>query len=349
MRSSYPAFLDAGYRSGVLSPEFRMFFEQMLAAARQPIVLIDTADVALNTRGRDDHLLSLLTELTVAGVRILAASRPGEARKLSSFGPRGMRIADYSDDEFKTAVRAYARAFVSDAAELDAEAQANALMDAAARGYPVKEICRNPLTLRMLYSVYAPQDINALDIDVISLYREFWHRRVRADIRTVAAAAPASDRDLSASTMHIGIAMLVEGLPELPAQLLERELVSAGRGGDDVDVLEAHGVVRTFSAGADKVVTFFHQTFFEHAAALGILRLGRERGLRALAERWASFDGNLFLGATLERARQQIARRVLPRGIDSGYSNHRESGPGHQSVLPAAASARCRSAPRVAL
>jgi len=140
----------------------------------------------------------------------------------------------------------------------------------------------------MLYSVYAPQDINVFDIDVISLYREFWRRRVRADIRTDAASAPASDRDLSGSAMHVGIAMLVEGLPELPAQLLERELVSAGRGRDDVEVLEARGVVRVFSSGTDKVVSFFHQTFFEHAAALGILRLGRERGLRALADRWAN-------------------------------------------------------------
>ena len=112
---------------GVLSPEFRLFFEQMQAAAKQPIVLIDTADVALNTKGRADHLLGLLTDLTVAGVRILAASRPGEARKLAAFGPRGMRIADYSDDEFKAAVRVYAHAFVSDSAELRSRKYAGTL------------------------------------------------------------------------------------------------------------------------------------------------------------------------------------------------------------------------------
>src|SRR5262249_782093 len=46
-------------------------------------------------------------------------------------------------------------------------------------------------------------------------------------------------------------------------------------------------------------------------AALAILRLGPP-ALLALADRWASYEANLFLGATLERALVLAAGEILP-------------------------------------
>lgn len=329
------AIFGEGSSNGtILSADFQDLFELMRSAGRQPVLLIDTVDVVLNTKGRDDHLFSLLADLSVAELRVLVASRPGEARKLLVFGPRVMRLAEYSDEEFKGAVGAYARAFVRAASDIDVEAHAHALLDAAAQGYPIKEICRNPLTLRMLYSVYAPQQINAVDIDVVSLYRSFWERRVQSDIRTDAAASPANEVDLSQSAMRIATVMLVEGLPELPVEMLARELENVRLRSKELQELEARGVIR-ISDGPNRLVDFFHQTFFEHAAALAILRLGGLQALQAFVERWTFYHGNLFLGATLERALVLAELELLPvrEGSQRILINLLDHGPAGLSVL----------------
>ena len=285
----------------ILSPEVTGFFVALRAAGRLPVLLIDTVDVALNTRDRAQYLIALLTELASAGVRVGVASRPGEARMLVSLDGRVMRLLEYSDEEFKVAVQHYAHAFVRASANTDVEQHAQALLEAAAQGYPIREICRNPLTLRMLYSVYAPEQINFIEVDIVSLYRAFWERRVKSDIRAEAPALPSSEIDLSRSAMRIALVMLVEGLPELPADMLARELETVGQPSKDLLTLEARGVIRISDYGSRRLAGFFHQTFFEHAAALGLLRLGRRVALRALADRWCAYRGNLFLGAALER------------------------------------------------
>jgi hypothetical protein len=121
--------------------------------------------------------------------------------------------------------------------------------------------------------------------------------------------------------MRIATAMLVAGAPELPRDRLARELQAVGLDRGSLDQLQGRGVIRVSHLAPDHLVGFFHQTFFEHAAALAILRLGGPRGIAALAERWAKYDGNLFLGAVLERVLvlseyelppvQQEAERVM--------------------------------------
>jgi len=286
-------------------------------AGRAPILLIDTVDVALNTKGKDDHLRVLLSELAMAGLRTLVASRPGEARQLVSLGCRTMRLMEYSDPEFVAAVGAYARAFVTGGDGFDAEVHATALLQAAAQGYPIKEICRNPLTLRMLYTIYAPRNINITEIDVVSLYRAFWHRRVEADIRTDGGATVPTESDLSHAAMQAAVTMLVEGLPEVQLDMLTRELENSSLNGRDLHALVGRGVLRISDYGVDRRIGFFHQTFFEHAAAIAILRLGKRPALDALFERWAKYNGNLFLGATLERALVLAELEIMPVRIAS--------------------------------
>jgi transcriptional regulator with XRE-family HTH domain len=309
--SDLTAIFGAGQGGTILQSGFLELFDALARAGRHPIFLIDTADAALNTKAREQHLFSLLSEFSVAGVRVLAASRPGEARKLSVFNPRPvrllddddpLRLLDYDDEEFERAVRAYSQAFVTGTSDLHVDEHAAAILEAAAQGYPIGDICRNPLTLRMLYSVYAPQQINAREIDIVSLYRAYWERRVASDIRTNAPATPASDTDLSASVMRIAIVMLAEGTPELPRDLLARDLESAGLRSGELEELQSRGVTVVSQDGSSRTVAFFHQTFFEHAAAVAVLRLGGPQAIQAFADRWATHEGNLFLGATLERA-----------------------------------------------
>ncbi|MGE0851991.1 MAG: NACHT domain-containing NTPase [Hyphomicrobiaceae bacterium] len=297
-----PGIFAPGGDGTILSDAFRELLRNLSAENALPVLLIDTIDVPLNRSGADVYVTALLTELALAGVTVVAASRPGEARMLSAHRPHTILLFDYSDTEFPRAVTAYARAYVRDRDKLTPEAHAERVLEAAAQGYPIKEICRNPLTLRMLYAIYAPQEINFPEVDVITLFREFWHRRVESDRRTHSNAPGAlAQKDLSDVALRIAAAMLVAGAPELPRDRLVRELQVAGLDGADFGGLQARGVIRVSRLAPDHLVGFFHQSFFEHAAAVAILRLGGARAIAALAERWAKHDGNLFLGAVLER------------------------------------------------
>jgi hypothetical protein len=123
----------------------------------------------------------------------------------------------------------------------------------------------------------------------------------RVDYRRFPPTGCATDIDLSQGAMRVATAMLVEGVPELPLVSLESELSAAGVAVTNLKLLLSRGVLRDIYVGSERLVTFFHQTFFEHAAAMSLLRLGGPKGLFALAERWRLHHGNLFLGAVLER------------------------------------------------
>jgi hypothetical protein len=341
-----PSVFGSGQDGSILSPSFRELFRDLTAKGRAPVLLLDTIDVPLNRSGADVYVTSLLTEFAIADVTVVAASRPGEARMLGAHKPYTVLLFDYSDAEFPRAVAAYANAYVGTGDILTAEAHAERILEASAQGYPIKEICRNPLTLRMLYAIYAPQEINFREVDVITLFREFWRRRVESDLRTDATApGTRTFKDLSEVAMRIATAMLVSGAPELPRERLIRELQAARLDRHGVDELQGRGVIRVSNLAPDYLVGFFHQTFFEHAAALAILRLGGARAIAALADRWTKYDGNLFLGAVLERVLvlseyelppvQQAAERVMAslagpsgRAIRIYVFVHRRSVPG---------------------
>src|SRR4029077_4949904 len=241
-------------------------------------------------------------------------------------------LFDYSDAEFPRAIAAYASAYVHGREALTPEAHLARVLEAAAQGYPIKEICRNPLTLRMLYAVYAPKEINFQDVDVIALFRDFWRRRVESDLRTDVRAPVLDQTDLSDAAMRIAVAMLVSGVPELPKDRLARELQAAGLNRNSIEQLQGRGVVRVSSLAPDHLVGFFHQTFFEHAAALAILRLGGAQAIAALAERWARYGGNLFLGAVLERVLVLSEYELPPEQQEAERVMSRLAGPGGRAI-----------------
>lgn len=292
-------FGDAPARS---AEEIATLFAALRSVGRPPVVLIDTVDLALTTQDQEAYLMALLSELPNAGAQVLVTSRPGEARILAALEPRFVTLLEYALSEFRTAVTLHSRAFVRVRQTEDADHQASRLLEATARGLPIGEICRNPLTLRMLYTIYTPHEINVEEVDIVSLYGEFWDRRVAADVRTDAARAGPAGADLSEAAMRIAISMLVEGTPELPVTLLRRELVRVKVAPTDFDLLVSRGVLRTAGERQDHRATFFHQTFFEHASAVAIAREAGGIGLSALTERYRATEGNLFLASVLERA-----------------------------------------------
>lgn len=154
--------------------------------------------------------------------------------------------------------------------------QRHRLETAVARGLSLQSICRHPVTLRMLFDLYAPEEVHALEINVFGLYCQFWEQRVVNDSRAggLEPRATGAPDDASDVAESIALIMLSQGRPELPEPLLLARLTALPVAADIVQTLTGREVLQRTTASG---LRFFHQTFFEHAAARGLLSLwGRD-------------------------------------------------------------------------
>ncbi|MEV6738509.1 hypothetical protein AB0N14_16900 [Streptomyces sp. NPDC051104] len=192
-------------------------------------------------------------------------------------------------------------------AEPLAQRMRSTLVYAAARGLPLGQLIRHPLSLRMLFDVYAPAGPRDKDLDVTDLFREYWDKRVIEDVRhAVLDDEPADEqarRDLSQEVRVLGLAMLRAGRPELHGADARTALVAhtAVKRRQDADkavaVLLNRGVLRKIEGGR---VAFHHQAFAEHAAGQA-LRSAR-RGLAATAGRVTEHPDDLLLAEAARHA-----------------------------------------------
>ncbi|MFE8971637.1 hypothetical protein ACFYMR_30590 [Streptomyces albogriseolus] len=187
-----------------------------------------------------------------------------------------------------------------------AQRMRSTLVYAAARGLPLGQLIRHPLSLRMLFDVYAPAGPRDKDLDVTDLFREYWEARVVEDVRhAVVDDGPADDEtrwDLSEEVRVLGLAMLREGRPELHhANALNALRTHADlkyqRARQAVAVLLRRGVLRKIDGDR---ISFHHQAFAEHAAGQA-LRFARH-GLAAAAERVTRQPDDLFLAEAAKHA-----------------------------------------------
>ncbi|TDD73290.1 hypothetical protein E1293_31825 [Actinomadura darangshiensis] len=290
-------------------PERRITVDMIAEALRdrppgaRPVLLVDTLDLLLHdteSRRQVDGLLRLARRERLP---TLVTSRPAEARYIGSTededtarrGERLLRVTlDYYDDrELREAITAYAQQFYP--AE-QAGGVAATLKRASLRGLPLQEVCRNPLALRLLFELYAPDRVPPDDIDSIGLHDQFWLRRVVADDRGRHTEAAAGD--LSAETEGIGLALLSAGsIESTKPELVNRAapLAGADEPGMEraVDILRARGVLKPPPRSLR--FRFFHQTFFEHVAARSVLASG-EQAARQLLRRAEADPHDLFYG-----------------------------------------------------
>ncbi|MFD8392948.1 hypothetical protein ACFV2N_28045 [Streptomyces sp. NPDC059680] len=187
-----------------------------------------------------------------------------------------------------------------------AQRMRSTLVYAAARGLPLGQLIRHPLSLRMLFDVYAPAGPRDKDIDVTDLFREYWEARVTEDVRhAVFGDEPVDDEarwNLSAEVRVLGLAMLREGKPELHradalTTLVAHTDLKRRRAQRAVAVLLRRGVLRKVEGGR---VSFHHQAFAEHAAGQA-LRFAR-RGLTATADRVTAHPDDLLLAEAARHA-----------------------------------------------
>ncbi|WP_225652240.1 hypothetical protein [Streptomyces pseudogriseolus] len=187
-----------------------------------------------------------------------------------------------------------------------AQRMRSTLVYAAARGLPLGQLIRHPLSLRMLFDVYAPAGPRDKDIDVTDLFREYWEARVVEDVRhAVHGDGPADDEsrwDLSKEVRVLGLAMLREGRPELHradalSALRTHADLSPRRARRAVSVLLRRGVLRKVEGGR---LSFHHQAFAEHAAGQALRYAGH--GLAAAADRVTRHPDDLFLAEAARHA-----------------------------------------------
>ena len=267
----------------------------------RPLLAIDTADLCLNDKARIDRFTEILSYLQHANVQILLASRPQESADLHFLNPDLLVLGDYSDREFEQAVLRYSRAYLRNSDPSRYEKVVEDLRDAAAQGFAIREVALKPLTLRMLFSIYAPDDINHAEVNIVGLYEEFWRRRVQDDIRAGSISGTEA-RDLSQAARMLGVTMFGDGTPDISADRARTALQMGGVPIVDLDHLAKRGVIQLTGTGRDCVVSFFHQTFFEHAAAEAIVGSPNSAFLQATFDQFVESDGNHFVGCVLERA-----------------------------------------------
>lgn len=284
-------------RSTMLLPQIgqRDLTDTLFRAVREcrrrgilPILLLDTVDLLLHNESNRDFLVSILMKLGEAGCRVVATSRTQEMRKLSILEYRQFALLDYDSDEFPEAVRKHVSRFYDKSAQSQAIQQGDDILNSIARGLPIREVCLNPLTLRMLFTVYAPAEIPN-DINIFHLYREFWTNRVEADNRGGVTYTQSRGENLQVAAGRIAVSMLSDGVPEIRRSHLGRTLENVD--GDQVAMLQSRGVIRI---SEDDSLAFFHQTFFEHSAARGLLYALGEEAIELTRNRITSEPNDLF-------------------------------------------------------
>lgn len=270
---------------------------------KQAFVLIDTADVLVG--GDDIEFLSLMDVIDVAeteNASTIVTSRPAQADSIAAGRTPTVRLNAYAvtgengqPSEFSRAVASHATAYCRRPG--DTSALAGQINLAVVRGQSLGSIASHPLTLRMLFELYAPGLVPE-NVDATELFEKYWTDRVFSDRRSWVSTAIAVEADLTSTAMRIAHHMLKSGVPEARvADITADSPASRAALNADVEVLCTRGIGQVGEFG---VFAFFHQTFFEFAAAKSLF-LRSVSPLRVLAARVQARPGDYVLLAVLEQ------------------------------------------------
>ncbi|XUL92035.1 hypothetical protein ACQ86D_40060 [Streptomyces galilaeus] len=284
------------------------------------VFLLDTADLLVSDTSGLVLLHELLTVAAEHSVPVLMTCRREEARALrpyiGDFALEGKVLGPYSAGEQEAAIRSHARYFYEGRAEVSVDEVCRTVSHAAVRGLPMREVCRAPLTLRMLFETFAPKVPLVEEIDATTLYDLYWEHRVGRDQRAGDATTPgsASPPDLSDAGEEVARLMLEEGRLDLTAT----EVGVGRRGGsrsigllDDLQGLVARGVVERQGVNVTERYSYFHQTLFEYAAGRRLARTaspGRPSHLGLLLDWLKEHPDDQFRLAVAEQALVQAGR-----------------------------------------
>ena len=265
---------------------------------RDPVLLVDTLDLLTHSREARVEVHRLLQTAAQCKVPMVVACRPAEAAQLrlgdednAGHSPqtRPLLLNRFNAEERERAIEAYAVACYGDltAVEIIATVQ-----DGQVRGRPLLEVVSSPLTLRMLFELYAANGERPdPDVDSIGLYSIFWDRRVLSDRRDL--ATPHEGPDLSGQAERTALAMLDRGQIDLNHSDVVGWLDGPPAQDESISLMRARGILT--ERPETRRFWFFHQTFFEYTAARAIAAIGAEAAA-ALANFVAEEPYDLFYG-----------------------------------------------------
>lgn len=248
--------------------------QRLRETGKRLVVCLDTFDVLVHRADLLEAALTLLGKLLKGGASVVLSSRPEELSQISLEGLASesvrLFLQPYDDEEFACAVERHCAAFYrgSTLGPTDIEDQADRLRNLVGLGRPLKEVCLNPLTLRMLFELYAPSAIPE-DINSFRLYTEYWAAKVLGDKRAGAPISEAPGRDLSAAVEFLASQMLATGTPSLSRSQLAQHVARGSVKEFEVAELLSRNLLIRSDLGS---IEFFHQTFFEYSAARHIER-----------------------------------------------------------------------------
>ncbi|MFE4967789.1 hypothetical protein [Streptomyces sp. NPDC056660] len=319
-----PYFLRAGDLWNT-SPGTALTLETVRAACRQlrgqAVFLLDTADLLVSDTSGLVLVQDLLTVAAEHAVSVLMTCRKEEARVLrpyvAEFVPEWKTLGPYSPREQEAAIRSHARYFYEGQTEVSVDEVCRTVANAAVRGLPMREVCRAPLTLRMLFETFAPRLPLVEEIDATTLYDLYWEHRVGRDRRAgdTPEAGAARTPDLSAAGEGVARLMLQEGRLDLTAAEVGTSLRAESRSPDllgDLQGLVTRGVIERLGADATERYSYFHQTLFEYAAGRGLSRTvapdGGPSPLAQLLDWLRTHPEDQFRMAVAEQALVQAGR-----------------------------------------
>ncbi|GAA3494578.1 hypothetical protein GCM10019016_016780 [Streptomyces prasinosporus] len=292
------------------------------------IVLLDSADVLL----ADDHGRAVCRALVDCcaeyEVPLVISCRTRDQDLLyDALGRTPSAVQELGDFRFggeaEHAVDAYCAHYYRGQAAARRREAYDAVVGAAVRGLPMREVVARPLTLRMLFEVYAPQ-VPTTEIDAAGLYDAYWTKRVVGD-RRHGSAGTVDTVDLSSAAEGVARIMLRDGGVAVASEHAVELLGAAAPHPLPVtapDALAAlhRRTVLTGSGGHDGAGSrFFHQTLYEYAAGRCLVSLVNTRQQPEVFEQ---------LGRRLEATPDDFLRSVIAeQAIVQGVRDERAARP----------------------
>ena len=239
----------------------------------QLVVLIDTLDLLVGVD--DQRLAKAISDLKALGALVITNSRKQEADQLGRLLSSNSRVElrRYNDHEAQQAIRNQVRIYYRDKSEIKRQEQFDKVWGLLEQQRDVRELDLEPLILRMLFEVYAPEDIPR-DVNTQQIYRHYWQKVVLFD-RVVKNADERIEREQLCRYVARGIAF---GETHSDKFLIGSLMINPGSGlhhpFQTIEGLVSSGVLQW--AEGRSSVRFFHQTFLEFTAAYDLLSLDRD-------------------------------------------------------------------------
>jgi nucleoside phosphorylase len=349
-RQSVPVFIDSTW---VLSAEelfntplapIARYFDKRLTVPRflaaishhlsnvgyNPIVLLDTLDAALISQ-TGESVVQWLSDFSSTSnqAKVITTCRPLEADAFLPRRRRKIKLKDFSVDEARQAISLYVHHFYSHLSRA-ARDEARRILDGYMARPSFEDICRRPVTLRMVFEAY-PERPPTEAINRTRLFKDYWDLKVLGRSGKQFAARPvrATPAERQELALAFALTMAAKRTHRIPEGSAESVVLSHSKGFDALADLLSEGVIVEEGRSPYKTISFFHQSLLEHAAARAIhsstpehrrkyLQLQLDPLSEAHTSPWFALLEELAIQGQRYEEGERITKAIMDRLLESG-------------------------------